>query len=123
MGKGSMDVSGSSEIGTSQASVGPSSQATASTIAYKYRRALKNGTGANLTLPELQLLARLGALDLVTRAENEELMYWQEILVRSSSGTTGSTNAALGRPPASGGLPQSSATDDRAYIKALGLAT
>jgi hypothetical protein len=47
-------------------------QATASTIAHKYRRALKNGTGANLTLPDLQLLAHLGALDLVTRAENEE---------------------------------------------------
>jgi hypothetical protein len=59
--------SGSPEVGAPQASVGPaSSQATASTIAHKYRRALKNGTGATLTFLELQLLARLGALDLVT---------------------------------------------------------
>jgi hypothetical protein len=83
----SLKQSGSPEAGTPQASVGPaSSQATASTIAHKYRRALKNGTGATLTFLELQLLARLGAMDLVTRAENAELMNWQEILAGSSSG-------------------------------------
>jgi hypothetical protein len=101
MKTGSMKEWRSTEVGTPQASVGPASnQATASTIAHKYRRALKNGTGANLTLPDLQLLAHLGALDLVTRAENEELTNWQEILARSSSGTTGSTNGAMGRPTA-----------------------
>jgi hypothetical protein len=124
MKTGSTKEWGSTEVAASQASVGlTSSQATASTIAHKYRRALKNGTGIKLTLPELQLLAHLGALDLVSRAENEELTNWQEILARSSSRTTGSTNAAMGRLPASGGSPQSRATDDRLYIKALGLAT
>jgi hypothetical protein len=124
MKRGSTKELASSEVGAAQASGGPaSSQATASTIAHKYRRALKNGTGANLTLPELQLLARLGALDLVTRAENEELMNWQEILAGSLSGPPGSTTAAIGRPPVSASLPQSQATDDRAYVKALGLAT
>ena len=116
--------SGSPELGTPQASVGPaSSQATASTISHKYRRALKNGTGATLTFLELQLLARLGALDLVTRAENAELMNWQEILVGSSSGAPSPTTAMVGSPPASASVPQNQATDDRAYIKALGLAT
>ena len=111
-------------MGALQASVSLSlDQATASTIAHKYRRALKNGTGAKLTFAELQLLAHLGALDLVTRAENEELTNWQEVLARISSGTTGSTTAATVRPPASGRSPQSPATDDRSYIKALGLAT
>jgi hypothetical protein len=124
MKTGSTKESESTEVGAPQASVGrASSQATASTIAHKYRRALKNGTGAKLTLPELQLLAHLGALDLVTRAENEELANWQEILARMSSGNIGSTNAEMGRPPASGRSPQSRATDDRSYIKALGLAT
>ena len=123
MKTGSTKESESSQDSAPQASVGPaSSQATASTIAHKYRRALKNGTGANLTLPELQLLARLGALDLVTRAENEELMTWQEILARSSAGTTDSTDTAMERPSTAGRLPQSQATDDRSYIKALGLA-
>ena len=118
------------EVGAQQASVGSASgQATASTIAHKYRRALKNGTGANLTLAELQLLAHLGALDLVTRAENEELTIWQGVLARTSRGTTGSTNAATERPSASRRSPQSRATDDRSYlddrsyIKSLGLAT
>jgi hypothetical protein len=124
METGSMKERGSTGVGARQASVNPaSSQATASTIAHKYRRALKNGTGAHLTLAELQLLAHLGALDLVTRAENEELTNWQEILARMPSANTGSTNAAMVKPPASGRLPQSPPTDDRSYIKALGLAT
>ena len=116
--------SGSPEVGTPQSSVGAaSSQATASTIAHKYRRALKNGTGATLTFLELQLLARLGALDLVTRAENAELMNWQEILAGSSSGPPSPPTAVVGSPPASASVPQNQTTDDRAYIKALGLAT
>jgi hypothetical protein len=68
----------SSKVSAPQASVGPvSSQATASTIAHKYRRAPKNGTSANITLPELKLFACLVAMDLVTRAENEDLITWQ----------------------------------------------
>jgi hypothetical protein len=95
----SLKESGSPEVGTPQASVGPtSSQATASTIAHKYRRALKNGTGATLTFLELQLLARLGALDLVTRAENAERMNWQEILAGSPSELPSATTAVVGRP-------------------------
>ncbi len=123
MRTGSMKEWGSTEVGTRPTSVGPSGGATAAAIAHKYRRALKNGTGAHLTLAELQLLAHLGALDLVTRAENEELTNWQEILARIPSGNTGSTNAATGNPPVSGRSPQSPPTDDRSYIKALGLAT
>jgi len=116
--------SGSPEVGSTQASVGSvPSQATASTIAHKYRRALKNGTGATLTFLELQLLARLGALDLVTRAENTELMNWREILAGSPSGPPSPPTAVVGSPPASASVPQNQATDDRAYIKALGLAT
>ena len=85
MKTGSSNELGIMEVGALQASVGSASgQATASTIAHKYRRALKNGTGANLTLAELQLLAHLGALDLVTRAENEELTNWQGVLARTS---------------------------------------
>jgi hypothetical protein len=114
----------STEVGALQASVGPaSSQATASAIANKYRRALKNGTGAHLTLPELQLLAHLDVLNLVTRAENEELTNWQEILARMSSGTIGSNSAAAVRPAASGRPPQSPLTDERSFIEAVGLAT
>jgi hypothetical protein len=91
---------GSPKVGTPQASVGPASrQATASTIAHKYRRALKNGTGATLSFLELQLLARLGALNLVTRAENAELMNWQEILAGSSSGPPSPPTAVVGSPP------------------------
>ena len=115
---------GRTEVGGLRASVGPASgKANASAIAHKYRRALKNGTGAHLTFAELQLLASLGALDLVTRAENEELTNWQEAVARMSSGTTGSTDVETAKRSASGRSPQSPAMDDRSYIKALGLAT
>ncbi len=44
-----------------------------SDVARKFRRALRNETGVHLSLDELRALAGLGALDLVTRAENLEL--------------------------------------------------
>lgn len=42
-------------------------------VARKFRRALRNDTGVHFSLEELRALAELGALDLVTSAENREL--------------------------------------------------
>ena len=53
MQMGSMKEGGSTEVSALRASVGPTSgRATAFTTAHKYRRALKNGTGAHLTLAD-----------------------------------------------------------------------
>jgi len=42
-------------------------------VARKLRRALRNQTGVQLTLGEIRAVAVIGALDLVTKAENDEL--------------------------------------------------
>lgn len=43
-------------------------------VAWKLRRALRNGTGATFTHEELVAFAHAGALELATKAENEELL-------------------------------------------------
>lgn len=43
-------------------------------VAWKFRRALRNETGATFTHEELVAFAHAGALELATRAENEELL-------------------------------------------------
>lgn len=43
-------------------------------VARKMRRALRNETGFCLTNEEIRALAVAGVLDLVTKAENEELL-------------------------------------------------
>ena len=91
---------GNPEFSSPQASVGSApGQTTALAVAHKYRRALKNSIGATMTSLELQLLARLGALDLVTGAENQELMNRQEILAGSSSGPPSSDHRRDRKPP------------------------
>lgn len=46
---------------------------TAHAIASKFRRALRNGTGANFSHEQLRELGACGVLELLARLENEEL--------------------------------------------------
>ena len=68
-------------------------------IARKYRRALRNGTGLSLTAEQARALAEIGALDIVTEAENQELCPVKP--ARASTATSGSTSVAMARQPAS----------------------
>jgi hypothetical protein len=92
-------------------------------IAAKFRRALRNGTGLHLTNAELHAFARLGALEIATHAENEELTSCREKVRPTSSETTGSTGGVTAERQKSGRSPSTPPTDGRSYIKALGLAT
>ncbi len=71
-----------------------------SDIARKYRRALRNQTGFNLSYEQALALAEHGALALISNAENDELCPAK--LARSLSANTGSTSAATASPPMSG---------------------
>jgi hypothetical protein len=68
-------------------------------LANKFRRAIRNGQGSRFTADELQTLAEMGTLDLIQRAESEELLSkCQERTARSSMANTGSTSAVTARP-------------------------
>jgi len=49
-------------------------QSTTSALLAKFQRALRNKQGTQFTLEELQYMARLGALHLITKAETDELV-------------------------------------------------
>ena len=91
-----------------------------SNIAKKYRRALRNETGAKFTLDELRALVDIGTLDTIIQAEAEEIKgSWARTHHLTSSATTGSTSAATVAAPISGKSPDMTPRQDRTYIAAL----
>ncbi len=87
---------------------------TAKSIASKWRRALRNETGATFTLEQLRELTAYGALNLVVSREIEELC---PAKIHPTGEThTGSTDAAM-ENRRSGRLPGRS--EGQSYIEAL----
>ena len=91
------------------------------TLAKKFKRALRNETGAKFGLEELRAFADHGALDILQKAEAEELKAaWAERRHLTSSATTGSTSDAMAAPPMSGRSRPTTPELDRSAIAALG---
>ena len=86
-------------------------------IASKYRRALRNGTGASFTLEQLKELAGHGVLELIARIEAEELCPAKT--ARSSSENIGSTSAGTENRPTSGKSRPTPASRGPLSIEAL----
>ena len=76
---------------------------TAQAIYSKFRRALRNETGATLTRDQILELAHLGVFNMLAEKEVEELC--PETAAPSSSETTGSTSGGTANRPMSGRLP------------------
>ena len=90
---------------------------TVQTIAKKFRRALRNGTGATFTPEQLKELAEIGLLKTLAILEAEELCPAK--IHPTSSETTGSTNGATANPR-SGKSPRTNLPHlDRSSIAAL----
>lgn len=85
-------------------------------IAGKFRRAIRNGTGATFTLDQLLCLADAGVLKQIAELESEELC------------ATHLNTAATGSPIGETGRPQEStrsldANEAQLFIEALGRGT
>lgn len=77
-----------------------------SDVARKIRRALRNDTGVHLSSAELQAFASLGALDLVSRAENEELCpSIKPLSPAANKALPSSTLPPYSAPPRSSAIP------------------
>jgi hypothetical protein len=88
-------------------------------IAKKFRRALRNQTGATFTLEQLQHMAEAGILKYLAELESDELCPSKN--PNSSITDTGSTSGGTAKPRTSGrSLDESEA---RSFIAALGKAT
>lgn len=88
-------------------------------IAGKFRRALRNQTGATFTLEQLEHMAEAGILKYLAELESDELCPSKN--PTSSITDTGSTSAGTVRPRTSGrSLDESEA---QSFIAALGKAT
>lgn len=83
---------------------------TAHRIASKFRRALRNGTGANFTNDELRELGRMGVPMMLAEAEARELC-GEPFNTERQSGQGG---RGEGKP-----APPLSQSDGKAYIEAL----
>lgn len=71
---------------------------TAQTIASKFRRSLRNGTGATFTLEQMKELASFGVLKMLATKEADELCPE----TGSPSENTGSISGGTESPPTSG---------------------
>jgi hypothetical protein len=87
---------------------------TVQTIASKYRRALRNGTGMTLTAEQLRDLAEHGLLLMLAQIEAQELCPAKKALTGATP--TGSTKDAMANPPS--GKSQSR-SGGQSYIEAL----
>ena len=93
---------------------------TAATIASRFRRALRNGTGMTLTSDQVhELVAQHRLLDALAQAETEELCRAKQAHTQPES--FGSTNGATEKRQKSGKLPVP--TEARLFIAALARAT
>jgi len=110
-----MTFQGPSTAALSSTPTSPQSQATFAAAVSKYRRALRNQTGANFTLDQLREMARHGVLELLARLEAEYLCHEKTPL--TSSETTGSTNVGTVKPLALG--KSLTPTNGGSYIAAL----
>lgn len=87
---------------------------TAHSIASKFRRALRNDTGATFTNEQLRELGRLGVLRMLAEIEAQELCHEKTAPIAET--LTGSTNAAMNAHRTGRSLGQSGG---RSYIEAL----
>lgn len=90
---------------------------TAHSIASKFRRAIRNGTGATFTNEQLQEMAGYGLLKTLALIESEELC--PERLPPTSSVTSGSTKGGTENRPTSGRLPPTGRERGPLSIEAL----
>ena len=90
------------------------------TAAKKFKRALRNETGAKFKLEELRAFADAGVLDIIQRIEAEELKAgWLAKPLPTSSETGGSTSDGTGGRRTSGRSPAMTPALDRSAIAAL----
>lgn len=88
-------------------------------IAKKFRRALRNQTGATFTLEQLERMAEAGILNYIAQLESDELCPSKN--PNSSIMDSGSTSGGTGRRPISG--RSLDASEAQSFIAALGKAT
>lgn len=94
------------------------------TLAKKMERALRNGTGFNVTADEMLVLSEIGVIDRVHGAKLEELKARCPVKrVPTRAATTGSTSAGTEHRPMSGRSPATSPEAGRSFIEALGFGT
>ena len=74
----------------------------AHSIAQKFRRALRNQTGATISVEQIQQLAEFGILDILAKIENQEL--WQPRIAPTPLATIGSPSGETENRPMSGKL-------------------
>lgn len=86
------------------------------TIAKKFRRALRNGTGATFTLDQLRQLAEAGVLKHLAELESDELC-----ASNSNTADAGSTSDETVKPQ--GSTRSLDATEAQSFIAALGRKT
>ena len=86
-------------------------------IAAKYRRALRNQTGATFSLEQLEELAGYGVLELIARIEAQELCPAK--IAPALSEATGSISVVMERPRQSGRLPATPKSRAPLSIEAL----
>lgn len=90
---------------------------TAQAIVKKYRRAIRNRTGATFTHEQLMELARYGVLETLLKLEVEELCPGKNL--PTSSETTGLINGETEPPPKFGKLPPMPPKAGKSFIEAL----
>lgn len=91
-----------------------------SAVARKYRRALRNETGVHFTVDELRAFAAWGALEIASRAENQELTKCADP-ANTPLATSGSTSGGTANPPTSGKSAAIPKHLGPQFIEALGL--
>ena len=92
-----------------------------SSVARKYRRALRNETGVHFSLDELRVFAEWGALEIAARAENEELCPVRNM--NTQLATFGSQKGETANRPTSGKSQPIPKSLGPTFIEALGLGT
>jgi hypothetical protein len=83
-------------------------------IATKFRRALRNGTGASFTIEQLKELIGHGVLELIAQIEVQELCHTKP--AHTLSKTVGLISGVTVRRPTSGKLPRPA--NDQSFIVA-----
>jgi hypothetical protein len=89
------------------------------TLAKKMERALRNGTGFNVTLDEMLAMSEIGVIDTVHAAKLRELQARCPAKANIPTATIGSTNGETASPPTSGKSPHIDPTAARSFIAAL----
>jgi len=90
---------------------------TAQALASKFRRALRNETGATFTLEQMRELSSYGVLPMILQKEAEELC--PDVQMNSGSETTGSPSGEMANHRISGRSPTTRTSRGPLSIAAL----